>query len=502
MSIEIRSPADGSVVGVVSDQQPSEVTEAVERLREQQTSWEDIGFAERARRLRRYRDWLLDNEDQLARILQSETGKPWAEATIEVPYAADVINYYSKHGQRFLTEETPRAHGPMTLTKRQRAVHRPYPVVGVITPWNFPVALSLMDAIPALLAGAAVVVKPSEFTPLAISAALAGWAEIGAPPVLTCLTGAGATGAALVDDVDYVQFTGSTRTGTAIATRAAERLIPCGLELGGKDPMLVLSDADLDRAANAAVWGGICNSGQMCTSVERIYVEAPVYEDFVNRVVERVRELRQGIDGTAGAGFTVDVGALANRAQAEIVRRHVDEAIQAGAKALVGGKPAGTGTFFEPTVLVDVDHTMACMREETFGPTLPIMKVADADEAVRLANDTPYGLSATVFTRDTEHGERIARRLEAGAVNVNDVFTNLFALPLPMAGWKQSGIGARNGGAHGIRKYCRTQAIVSSRVAPRAEPMWYPYRPLRGKLVRRLTRFVMARDLRRRLGLR
>ncbi|GAA5121722.1 aldehyde dehydrogenase family protein [Haloechinothrix salitolerans] len=502
MSIEVRSPADGSVVGVVKDQRPDEVAETVNQLREHQTSWEGGGFAERARWLRRYRDWLLDNEDTIARILQSETGKPWAEATMEVPYAADVINYYAKHGERFLTDETPKAHGPMTLTKRQRAVHRPYPVVGVITPWNFPVALSLMDAIPALLAGAAVVVKPSEFTPLATSTAIAGWAESGAPPVLTCLTGYGDTGAALVDTVDYVQFTGSTRTGTAIATRAAERLIPYGLELGGKDPMLVLSDADLDRAANAAVWGGICNSGQMCTSVERIYVEAPVYEDFVNRVVERVRELRQGTDGADTDGFRYDVGALANQAQVEIVRRHVDEAIAAGAKALIGGKATGTGTFFEPTVLVDVDHSMACMREETFGPTLPIMKVTDADEAVRLANDTPYGLSATVFSRDTERGERIARRLEAGAVNVNDVFTNLFALPLPMAGWKQSGMGARNGGPHGIRKYCRTQAIVSSRVAPRAEPMWYPYRPLRGNLLRRVTRFVMARDLKRRLGLR
>ncbi|MPY84153.1 MAG: aldehyde dehydrogenase family protein [Actinophytocola sp.] len=497
--MEVRSPADGSVVGVVVDQQ-HDVADTVARLREHQPGWDESGVAGRARWLRRYRDWLLDHEDDIARILQAETGKPWAEATMEVPYVADVINYYCKHGERFLTDDTPGAHGPMTLTKRQRAVHRPYPVAGVITPWNFPVALSLMDAIPALLAGAAVVVKPSEFTPLAVGAALAGWTEIGAPPVLACLTGHGDTGAAIVDAVDYVQFTGSTRTGTAIATRAAERLIPCGLELGGKDPMLVLSDADLDRAANAAVWGGICNSGQMCTSVERIYVEAPVYEDFVSRVVARVRELRQGTDGADRDGYRYDVGALANQAQLEIVRRHVDEAVEAGAKALVGGKPTGTGTFFEPTVLVDVDHSMACMREETFGPTLPIMKVADADEAVRLANDTPYGLSATVWTRDTRRGERLARRLEAGAVNVNDVFTNLFALPLPMAGWKQSGLGARNGGAHGIRKYCRSQAIVSSRVTPRAEPMWYPYRPLRGRLLRRLTRLVMARDIRRRLG--
>jgi len=497
-TINVHSPADGKVVGEVSDQTPEQVEAAVAELRAAQAEWEAIGFAGRARWLARYRDWLLDNDEYLAKVLQSETGKPWFEANMEVPYIADVINYYTKHGEKFLAEETPRAHGPITMTKSTRIVYRPYQVVGIVTPWNFPLAIALMDGVPALMAGATVLVKPSEFTPLVTKAAIAGWAEIGAPPVLRCVTGYGATGAAVVDNVDFVQFTGSTRTGKIIGARAAERLIPFGLELGGKDAMVVLDDADLDRAANGAVWGGVCNSGQMCTSVERVYVEAPVYEEFVSRVVEKVKELRQGQDDQS---YRFDVGSLANENQLSIVERHVDEAVKQGAKALTGGQRAASGTFFEPTVLVDVDHSMTCMREETFGPTLPIMKVSDTEEAVRLANDSRYGLSATVWSKNGKRAEAVARRLEAGSVNINDMFTNLFALPVPQAGWKQSGIGARNGGAYGIRKYCRPQSIVGAKVAPKNELMWYPYSPRKMKVLARITRFTMARGLLRRLGL-
>lgn len=495
-SIEVHSPADGRVVGTVSDSGPDRVVETVAAMRTAQPEWEALGFEARAKWVRRYRDWLLDNEKRLAEVLQSETGKPWFEANMEVPYISDLINYYTKHGAKFLADETPRPHGPITFGKKGTLVFRPYPVVGVITPWNFPLAIALMDSLPALLAGATVVVKPSEFTPLVTQEAIAGWAEIGAPPVFRCVTGMGPTGAAVVDNVDFVQFTGSARTGKVIGARAAERLIPFGLELGGKDAMVVLADADVERAANAAVWGGVANSGQMCISVERCYVEAPVYEDFVGRVVEKVKELRQGQDDQS---YRYDVGCLANDKQLEIVERHVTEALEQGAKALTGGSRGPTGTFFEPTVLVEVNHSMSCMREETFGPTLPIMKVSDEEEAVRLANDSPYGLSATVWSKG--RGEQVARRLEAGAVNVNDMFTNLFTLPLPQAGWKQSGIGARNGGAYGIRKYCRPQAIVEAKQTPKKELQWYPYSPRKMKILARVTRLMMARDLRRRLGL-
>ena len=349
------------------------------------------------------------------------------------------------------------------------------------------------------MAGAAVAIKPSELTPLATREIVRGWREdVGAPGVLGCLTGAGATGAALVDEVDFIQFTGSTRTGRKIAQRAAERLIPYSLELGGKDAMIVLTDADLDRAANAAVWGGMFNSGQACTSVERVYIEEPVYDEFVALVAGRVRGLRQRPDGKR---FDADVGALSSEAQLAVVERHVSEALANGAHALVGGQRADvSGAFFEPTVLVDVEQSMSCMREETFGPTLPLMKVEDVDEAIRLANDSSYGLSASVWTRDRARGEQIARRLEVGAVNVNDMFANVVTFPIPQGGWKESGVGARLGGAHGIRKFCRPQAIAATRLAPRSELLWYPYSARKGNLALRLTRFLLACDWGRRLG--
>ena len=355
-----------------------------------------------------------------------------------------------------------------------------------------------MDAIPALAAGAAVLVKPSEVTPLSAVELLKGWREIGAPQVFDLAIGRGETGAAVADFADYVQFTGSTRTGRRIAARCGERLIPCSLELGGKDPALVLADADLERAVNGLTWGGMVNSGQVCTSVERVYVEAPVYDRFVEKLTAKVASLRQGHDGR---GFDFDIGAMANAAQRDLVARHVDDAVAKGARVLTGGKPTGSGTFFEPTVLVDVDHTMACIREETFGPTLPVIKVADEAEAIRLANDSDFALSASVWTNDVDRGLRVARQIEAGAVNVNDVMANAFCVAVPMGGWKDSGVGARFGGSAGILKYCRHQAITAPRLpAPSNEIMWYPSTRRGVGLAMGVMRANAARGLRR-LGL-
>jgi len=300
-----------------------------------------------------------------------------------------------------------------------------------------------------------------------------------------------------VDNVDFVQFTGSTKTGQAVAHRAIDRLVPFSLELGGKDPAIVLADADLDRAVAGVAWGGLFNSGQTCVSIERVYVEAPVYDAFVARLTDLVSSLRQGGDD---AGFRFDLGAMATPAQRDLVDRHVSEAVASGAKALTGGKPTGVGTFYEPTVLVDVDHTMTCMREETFGPTIPVVKVADVAEAIRLANDSPYGLSATVWTRDRERGQQIARQLEVGSVNINDAYANLFAMSLPHGGWKSSGIGARFGGANGLRKYNLQQAITVPRFRTmKRELLWFPYKPRTGKLAGRVLHAIAGRDLRRRL---
>lgn len=496
-TITVRRPADGSVAGTVRDTLADEVTALASRLRVAQASWEALGARGRAAWLMRYDAWLREHHLELSDLLQAETGKPWQEATFELTFARDILTYCARNAARFLAERRPRPYGLLTKTKRLSVRHRPYPLVGVICPWNFPLMIGLVDAVPALAAGAAVVLKPSELTPLATARAIEGWREIGAPDVFACATGAGATGAALVEEVDFIQFTGSTRTGRAVGRRAAERLIPASLELGGKDAAIVLADADLDRAANGIVWGSLFNSGQACVSVERVYVEAAVHDAFVEKVCAKVATLRQGTDGRE---YTADVGALASTAQLEIVARQVQDAVARGASVVVGGVPGtSAGTYFEPTVLIGVDHTMEIMREETFGPTIPIMRVTDADEAVRLANDSRYGLSATVWTRDRRRGREIAQRIEAGSVNVNDVFTNLFVFGVPHSGWKQSGIGARLGGAYCMLKYCRAQAITETRLAPKSELLWYPYSPSKGRLVDRLMHIAHVVDGRPRL---
>ena len=497
--IEVRCPADGRVVGCVADAGPVGVGAAATKLRAAQPAWEELGPAGRAIHMRNFLDWILDNEARLVGIMQEETGKSWGDAALEISMALDLINYYTGHAAEFLADRRVAGWGVGGLTKKLRVFARPYPLVGMITPWNGPLGGPMLDGVAALMAGAAVLFKPSEFTPLTWAEATRGWLEdIAAPPVMANVTGGPETGAAVVEEVDMVMFTGSTRTGRKIAARAGERLIPCSLELGGKDPMIVLSDADIDRASSAAVWGSMWNSGQICISVERAYVEAPVFDEFVAKVTDKVKNLRQGMD--PDGSFSSDVGAMCTPAQLDIVEKHVNDAVAKGARVLTGGKRARDGQFFQPTVLGEGDHSMLCMRDETFGPTLPIMKVAEEDEAIRLANDSRYGLSASVWTRDPHRADRVARRLEAGAVNLNNVMMSTFQLPIPMSGWKESGVGSRSGGAAGILKFCRQQSVVSERLRLGSEPHWYPYVPWKSKLQATLVRLLGAHDWRRRVG--
>jgi acyl-CoA reductase-like NAD-dependent aldehyde dehydrogenase len=499
--IVVTCPADGRVVGTVPVQTRAQVEAVAAELRAAQPEWRALGFAGRAKWMNRWRDWFLDNEQRLNELVQAESGKSTADAGAELPIVYEIINYYVKHAPEFLAPEHPKPHSPMMAMKRLELQYHPHQLLGLITPWNGPIGNPMLDLPAAMIAGCAAITKPSEFTPLTWREVVRGWREdVGAPPILACVTGAGETGAAVVDVVDMVHFTGSARTGRKIAARCGERLIPVSLELGGKDPMIVCADADLERAANAAVWGGLTNSGQICISVERVYAEAPIYDQFVNLVTEKTKAIRQGND--AGQGIKVDIGAMATEDQVGIVERHVNDALAHGARALTGGKRgAGDGLYYEPTVLVDVDHSMACMREETFGPTIPIMKVADQTEAVRLANDSLYGLSASVWTKDRARGEKIAYALDAGAVNINNVFINLFQLPLPHHGWGESGIGGRLGGAEGIRKYCKVKAVVSEKAAAKTEIHWYPASNAKAAIQAKGARMMGARDWRRRLGL-
>jgi acyl-CoA reductase-like NAD-dependent aldehyde dehydrogenase len=497
-SIEVHNPATGALIATVPVDSPASVAEKVARVRANQGEWEAMGIEGRYHWLGKLRDWLLDNQDRVLDTMQLETGKVRADASNEPGYLADLINFYGSKAAQFIGEESVRPHTPLLASKKLRIQYRPYPVVGIISPWNFPLILSLGDAIPALQAGCAVVVKPSEFTPLGFAEVVEAWKqEIGGPDVFDCVHGVGELGGALVDEVDFIQFTGSDRTGRKVMARAAETLTPVSLELGGKDPMIVLSDADLDRAANAAAWGGMMNSGQICLSVERIYVEEPAYDEFVSKLTAEVGRLRQGADD---ANDPKDVGAMTSPNQTAIVEEHVSDALAAGARALTGGKRVdGPGDYFEPTVLVDVDHSMKVMRDETFGPVVGVMKVGDAEEAVRLANDTRYGLGGSVFG-ERERAEQVARRVECGAINVNDVLINYFAMDVPMGGWKQSGIGLRHG-EPGIKKYCRSESLVITRFGGKREPTWYPYTKARRRLIAPISRFFGARDWRRKLGL-
>lgn len=498
--ITVRCPADGGFVGTVPDLGSAAVAEMAADLRSAQPGWQALGPRGRSAHILRWLDWLLDNERRLLTLLQQETGKSWADASMEMAVAIDVINYFTANAEKFLADRKVKPAGAANAVRRLRVQVRPHQLVGLITPWNGPLAGPMMDVVGALVAGAAVLCKPSEVTPLTWAEVVRGWnEEIGAPPVLGCATGTGAVGAAVVDQVDMIMFTGSVRTGRAIAVRCAERLIPCSLELGGKDALIVLADADLERASAAAVWGGMTNSGQACVGVERVYVEAPVYDRFVALVTEKVRALRQGMD--APGSFACDIGAMVTAAQVDIVEAHVADAVGKGARILVGGKRGDSGQFFEPTVLVDVDHSMTCMREETFGPTLAIMRVGDEDEAIALANDSNYGLSSSLWTRDRATADRLSRRIDAGSVSVNNALVATFQMPIPMGGWKNSGLGTRFGGANGVLKYCRQQSVVEERFALKSEPLWYPVIPGKARFIAKSVRLLGAHDWRRRLGI-
>jgi len=495
--IAVENPATGQIAGTVPDVGAAAVAELARRARIAQPAWEAYGFDGRGRILLRAQKWVMDNAEKIIETIVSETGKTFEDASLaEISYAGNAFGFWAKNAPEYLADERVKSGQLLVKGKKLLLRYRPLGLIGVIGPWNYPLTNSFGDCIPALAAGNAVILKPSEVTPLTSLLMAEGLRECGLPDdVLQIATGRGETGAALVEEVDMIMFTGSTRTGRKVAQAAAQRLIPASLELGGKDPMIVLSDADLDRAANFATYYAMQNAGQTCISIERVYVEEPAYDEFVAKVSDKVRALRVG--APAGPG-SVEVGAITFPPQMETIEAHVADAIDKGARVLTGGHAVseGAGRFYEPTVLVDVDHTMKCMTEETFGPTLPIMKVADAEEAVRLANDSPYGLGASVFSRDVERGEQIARRLEVGAANVNDALINYTVLELPMGGAKASGLGSRHG-AGGIRKYCSQQAIVvTPRLALKREPHMYPYKRRTSRMLAGLFKFLYGRGKR------
>ncbi|MBX5470083.1 MAG: aldehyde dehydrogenase family protein [Thermoleophilaceae bacterium] len=496
-SIAVENPATGEIIGHVPNLSREQIEDRVRRARAAQPGWEALGFKGRARVMLAMRQWIVENRERVIETLVSESGKTYEDALLqEVLYSVHSLGFWAKKAERYLRDERIRPQSWLDFGKKLVLRYRPVGVVGVIGPWNYPIVNNFGDCIPALMAGNAVVLKPSSVTPFSSLLMAEGLKASGLPDdVFHVATGAGGAGGVLVDNCDMIMFTGSTETGRKVAEQAARRLIPVSLELGGKDPMIVLEDADLERAANAAVTYAFSNGGQTCISIERVYVHEKIYDEFVEKVTEKARQLRQGKPDGAGS---VDIGAITFEDQMEVLERHVADAREKGARILTGGKRReGAGRFFEPTVLADVDHSMLIMTEETFGPTLPIMKVRDEAEAVRLANDSPYGLDSSVWSRNVARAEKVARQVQAGATCVNDALVNYFALGQPFGGVKESGLGARHG-AKGIQKYCRTHSILVTRFGPRRDPNYLPYRKSRTRLLERLIAFQFGRGKARR----
>lgn len=481
----LRSPVDGADLGTFRVHNAEDVAAAVARARQAQPAWDATPPKARAQVVLRACELLRTRADEVITRLGSETGRATLDTLmIEIFAALDSMNYYARNAARVLSDHGVGLH--LLRMKKARIFYRPLGVVGVISPWNGPFILSLNPAVQALLAGNAVIIKPSEFTPLAGLLVGELFRDAGLPEgLLQVLTGDGETGAALVGGgVDKIAFTGSVRTGRKVGEACGRNLVPCTLELGGKDPMIVCADADLDRAAGGAVFGGLMNAGQFCSGTERIYVEAGAAEAFISKLIAKVQQVEVGRD----------LGPFISDQQMAIVEAQVADALARGAKLRVGGHRVGNA--YAATVLTDVDHTMLCMQEETFGPILPVVVVADLDEAVRLANDSEYGLGASVWTRDARKADAIARRLVVGAVTINETALTYGALDVPFGGRRSSGVGRVNG-AEGLRGWCHPMPVISDRFGAKDEAVWYPYTEDKVRSLRKALDVIWGSPLRR-----
>ena len=475
--IQSLNPATGEVLAEFERGTDTEIEEAVARATDALAGWRRRSVAERASFLFRLKEVLYGRRDEIASLITLEAGKPVVEAMLtEIMVVLDALDYFGRRAAKFLSPQPVPHHNLAMKLKRGRLEFEPYGVIGIISPANYPFAIPFNEMIPALVAGNTVVLKPSEFTPqvgLAIRDLLDA-AEL-PPGVAQVILGDGPTGRALTSaPIHKLIFTGSVTTGKRVQAAAAERLLPTVLELGGKDAMIVLADANLETASSGAVWGAFTNAGQTCVSIERAYVIRGVAEKFIDLCVLKAKRLRLG----RGDDPSTDIGPLIRDRQVGIVEEQVSEAVAQGAKVLCGGRrpdlPGLNGFFYEPTVITRVNHHMRLMREETFGPVLPVMVVEDEAEAVALANDSVYGLSASIWTRDLKRGERLARQIEAGAVMVNDCISYFGISEAPHGGPKMSGIG-RTHSRLGLMEMVQVKYIDTDLASGIPKPWWYGY---------------------------
>src|SRR5215813_209143 len=501
-----RDPATGEEIGRVPLTLPEEVARAVDRARASQAAWAATSYRARGRIIMRARKIILNELDEIAQLISRETGKPVSEGiAMEMAPGLDLMQYFARKTESLMQRERINIGLYGWMGRTSYLVYKPIGVVGIISPWNFPWATPLAEVVTALMAGNAVVLKPSELTPLTALKIKDVLERAGLPDgLLQVVTGDGSSGAALIaSGVNKIMFTGSVATGRRVAEAAANYLIPVVLELGGKDPMIVLEDANIENAARGAVWGAFANCGQSCAALERCYVHESIAQKFTDSVVAETKRLQQSGDKQG------DLGPMSSEQQLRTVERHVYEATSHGAVALTGGERTSdaTGPFFPPTVLTNVNHEMAVMREETFGPVLPIMTFKTDDEAVRLANDCVYGLTASVWTNDLARGKRMAEQIDEGTVMVNEVVYTHAIAQTPWGGVKQSGFGRKEGRA-GLLEFINQQHIHVSHFPSVPDVWWFNYTPSAGKLFRALARhfasgsvlqtlFVMPQMIRR-----
>lgn len=493
------NPASGEVLRQFESAGDADVGKAVSSARAAHPGWRAAGIRRRIEIVHAFQDLLYQKKSDVARLISREAGKPYGEAlTTEVMVVLEAARFLIDHAYSLLRDERLDHGSLVTKTKTGRISREPYGVIGIISPWNYAFSIPATETLAALVAGNAVVLKPSDFTSLCGLKLEELLHEAGVPKdVFQVVVGDGASGAALVhSQIDKLIFTGSVATGKRVAQTAAERLLPVVLELGGKDPMLVLADADIDVASSGAVWGAFVNAGQTCLSVERCYVDRKIYDRFVEACAEKTRRLRVG----EGMKPNTDVGPLIHARQLQIVETHVQDAVTRGARVIEGGKPLTQlgPNFYAPTVLADVHHEMRIMREETFGPVLPIMPFDTEQEAIRLANDSDYGLAGSVWTSNRSHGEEMAAQIEAGTVMVNDVVSCFAISEAPHGGVKASGIG-RTHGRFGLEEMVRVKYVDSDRLPFMKKVWWYGYGPEFSRSMERFLDLLFARNLFQRL---
>ena len=485
----VKAPFTGDVIGSIPVARAADVEQAVQRARAAQAVWGALSFHDRARIFLRFYDLLVERYEEALDLIQLETGKARCHALEEILDTAIVSRYYALHAEKFLRPR--RRKGAVPLLTRTWEFRSPIGVAGFVVPWNYPLNLAVTDAVPALMAGNAAVLKPDRQTSFTALWAVNLLREAGLPAdVFPVVTGEGSViGPALAERVDFLMFTGSTNTGKSVAGRAASRLIGCSLELGGKNPMIVCADADVEAAVDGAIRGCFTAAGQLCISIERIYIHTSIFDQFAARFADRAQKLKMG----SALDYSADLGSLTSTRQLAKVEEHVQDAINKGATVLAGGhpRPEFGPLFYEPTILTNVLENMTVYSEETFGPVISLYPFATEEEAIERANASSYGLNASVWSRNTRHGIELARRIRAGSVNVNDAYMAAWgSVDSPIGGMKESGIGRRHG-AEGILKFTEPQTVAVQGI-PVAPPRGMGWNTFAGWVVRllRLLRYT------------